>query len=208
MLSCSLGSFAATIQSIVYGSMTGGIFSLLQSAGATMVLPSVGTIVTGAATTGAGIAVMKNGEPATTSELLSDSLARGHRPGEADDDGDDGDGGPPAYNQSVPQEYILTPPAVQAIVKAWHVAPYNPPGTDVGGWLSKVRRLCEVYRVPDKQRAVCAMHNMRGDCREAASAAGCYDMTWDHFMAWLFKYDGTCSSQTPFPPSIADMSTR
>ncbi|KAF9643749.1 hypothetical protein BDM02DRAFT_3077775, partial [Thelephora ganbajun] len=50
------GSIAATIQSIVYGGATGGLFSLLQSAGATMVLPSVGTIFAGAASTGAGIA--------------------------------------------------------------------------------------------------------------------------------------------------------
>jgi hypothetical protein len=196
-LSSSLGSFAATIQSIVYGGVTGGLFSLLQSAGATMVLPSVGAILTGTVTTGAGIAVMKNGELVAAGEIPPDPFARGHQPGGAGDDGDDND--PPPSYQTVPQEYVLTPPAVQAIVKSWDVPPYNPPGTDVSGWLSKVRRLCEVYRVPVLQRALCAMHNMRVDCREAAFAAGCYDMTWDQFTAWLLEHDSMCYLHDPVP---------
>ena len=186
MLSHRLGSFAATIQSIVYGSATGGLFSLLQSAGATMVLPSVGTILTGTATTGAGISLMQNGESVVTSEILSDSFSRGHRPGGA---GDDDDSAPPPYDQAVPRKYLLTPPAFQAIIKSWDVTPYDPPRTDVAGWLSKVHRLCEVYTVPDTQRALCAMHNMRADCREAANAAGCYDMTWGQFTEWLLRHD-------------------
>ena len=177
------------IQSIVYGSATGGLFSLLQSAGATMVLPSVGTILTGTATTGAGISLMKNGESVVTNEILSDSFSRGHRPGGAGD-GDGDDSAPPPYDQAVPRKYLLTPPAFQAIVKSWDVTPYNPPGTEVTGWLSKVHRLCEVYRVPNTQRALCAMHNMRADCRGAANAARCYDMTWGQFTEWLRRQDG------------------
>ena len=164
---------------------------MLQSAGATMVLPSVGTILTGTATTGVGITLMKNGEAIVTDEILSDSFARDNRPGGADDD-DKEDSGPPSYHQTVPQEYLLTPPAVKAIVKSWDVLPYNPPGTVVASWSSRVRKLCEVYRVPVTQRAVCAMYIIRDDCREAAYAAGCYDMTWDQFTTWLFKYDGAC----------------
>ncbi|KAF9645331.1 hypothetical protein BDM02DRAFT_3120353 [Thelephora ganbajun] len=183
------GSIAATIQSIVYGGVTGGLFSLLQSAGATMVLPSVGTIFAGAASTGAGIAIMK-GESVSTSEILTDSIARGHQPGGDDGSDDDGDGKPPSYHQAVPQEYLLTPQAVQAIVKSWNITAYNPPGMNVAGWLGRVGRLCETYEVPVTQQALCAMHHMRADCREAARAAECYDMTWDQFTTWLLQYDG------------------
>ena len=130
---------------------------------------------------------MKNGEFVATGEISSDPFARGHRPGGG---GDDDDNDPPPSYQTIPQEYILTPPAVRAIIKSWDVPPYNPPGTDVSGWLSKTHGLCEVYSVPVKQRALCAMHNMRADCREAANAAGCYDMSWELFNAWLLKHDG------------------
>ena len=169
--------------------MTGGIFSLLQSAGATMVLPSAGAIFTGAATTGAGVAMM-NGEPVNTGELLNDSLSRGHRPGGSGDD-DDKDG-PPPYHHAVPREYRLTRPAINAIVKSWQlqVVPYNPPGTDVSGWLNKIRKLSEEYGIPVSQRALCAIHLMRTDCRAKARTAGCDNMTWGQFKTWLIRYDG------------------
>jgi len=156
-----------------------------------MVLPSVGTMFAGAATTGAGIAVMK-GESATTGELLSDSIARGHHPGDHNDDDDD-DGGPPPYDQTIPQEYLLTPHAIKAIVKSWRITAYNPPGMDAASWLARIRKHCDRYEVPLKQRALCAMHHMRADCREAARAAGCYDMMWDQFTKWLLRYDGEVS---------------
>ena len=41
MLMYNIGSLAAIAQSIVYGGATGGIFSLLQAAGATMVFGKV-----------------------------------------------------------------------------------------------------------------------------------------------------------------------
>lgn len=189
MLSGGLGSLAATIQSVVYGGATGGIFALLQSAGATMILPSVGTIITGAAASGAGLAVMSHGESVVAGETLSDSLARCHQPGSVDPD-DKNDGDPPPYHRGPPREYLLTSPAIQAIVKYWSIAQYNPPGTEAVGWVNRVRKLCEVYGVPVTQRPLCAMYHMRGDCREAAHAAGCYEMTWDQFAAWLLKYDG------------------
>lgn len=190
MLRSSLGSIAATIQSIVYGGATGGLFSLLQSAGATMVLPSVGTLFAGAATTGAGLAVM-NGESVTPGEILTESIGRGRHPGGDNDEKDDG-GGPPPYHQTAPQEYLLTPRAIQAIVKSWDIAAYNPPGMNAASWLSRVRRFCETYGVPSMQRALCAMHHMRADCRAAARTAGCYDMTWDQFTTWLLQCDGVC----------------
>jgi len=178
-------------QSVVYGGATGGLFSLLQSAGATMVLPPVGAILAGAATIGAGIAVIRN-ESATTGKLLSDSIARGHHPGDHNDDDND-DGGPPPYDQTIPQEYLLTPYAIQAIVKLWCITVYNPPGIGAAGWLARVHKHCDQYEVPLKQRALCAMHHMRADCQEAAHAAGCYDMMWNQFTKWLLLYDGEVS---------------
>ena len=190
MLNYRLGSIAATIQSIVYGGATGGLFALLQSAGATMVLPSVGTIFAGAATAGAGAGLLRNGEAIATGEILSDSIARSPGPGDAG--GGDNNADPPPYSHVNPHEYFLTPQALQAIVKSWHSPPYNPPGTDVAQWLSRQRHFCEEYGVPVKQQAQCAMHHMGDDCREAAYAAGCHDMSWDRFTTWLLKYDGVC----------------
>ena len=188
MLSYSLGSVAATAQSVVYGGATGGLFSLLQSAGATMVLPSVGTVVAGAATTGAGIGMMGSGG-STTSKTVPDSISRDLRPRVA---GSGDNANSPPYAQADPNEYLLTPRAIKAIVKSWDILPYSPPGTNVTGWLKKLHKLCEVYGVPVTQRAQCAMHHMRTDCREAAQTAGCRDMTWYQFTAWLRGYDGVC----------------
>ncbi|EDR04685.1 uncharacterized protein LACBIDRAFT_303989 [Laccaria bicolor S238N-H82] len=54
------GSLAATIQSILYGGLTGGLFSIFQSIGATAVLPGV-TAVAGASTAlGAGVSSLIN----------------------------------------------------------------------------------------------------------------------------------------------------
>lgn len=194
MLTCSLGSIAATIQSIL----------LLQSASATVALPLAGTIFVGTATTSTGAAVT-NGESVTAGELPPDSIARGHRPdGDNDDKYDkDNDGDPsPPYHRTIPQEYLLMPQAIQAIVKSWNITTYNPPGMDIEGWLGRVHKLCEVYGVPVTQRALCAMHYMRADCREAACAAGCYDMTWDEFTTWLVHYDGVCYFEDSVPGDL------
>ena len=180
----SIGSIAATVQSIVYGGLTTGIFSLLQSAGATMVLPSIGTLLTGVAATGAGIAVANaDGQPvpSNSSDLL-------HQVAESTA-GDDDDGNPPPYRTTVPDEYLLTPQAILVIVKSWDVGTYNPPGTDCTGWLGKAHKACERYGIPAAQKALCAMHHMRADCKEAAHAAECYDMTWEEFTVWLRRYD-------------------
>ena len=117
MLRPNIGSLAATIQSIVYGGTTGGLFSLLQSAGATIVLPSIGTIFTGAAATGAGVAMATADQPGaeSNSELLyqaAESIVRGDNP--------DDDGNPPPYRATgVPEVYLLTPRAILAIAKAF-----------------------------------------------------------------------------------------
>ena len=154
-----------------------------------MVLPSAGAIFTGAATTGAGIAMM-NGESVDASELLNGSLSRGHRPGGSGDDDDED--GPPPYHQAASREYLLTLPAIEAIVKSWKlkVALYNPPETNVSGWLSKMRKISEEYGIPVSQRALCAMCLMRIDRRAKAHDVGCYDMTWDQFATWLTQHDG------------------
>ena len=186
----SAGSIAATIQSIVYGGATGGLFSLLQSAGATLVLPSVGTILTGAATTGAGVIVAR--QPGTsTNELLhqaAETIVPGQGDGDDDDDDDDGPN-PPPDPADPPEVYFFTPQAVLAIAKSWDVGTYNPPGTDCTSWLRKIRNLCERYGIPVSQRALCATHHMRVDCKEAANAAECYNMTWDAFTVWIHRYD-------------------
>ena len=176
-----IGSIAATIQSIVYGGATGGLFSLLQSAGATMVLPSIGTILTGAAVTGAGAAVAASDERPVNIDI--DELLR-----QAAIPVDD-EGNPPPHHPTVPEEYLLTPQAILAIVRAWDVGTYNPPGTDFTSWLRRVYRTCVEYGIPAAQRAPCAMHYLRADCREAARTSGCCDMTWEQFAAWLREYD-------------------
>ena len=153
-----------------------------------MVLPSVGAIFTGVAATGAGAAVVNSdGQPVTVArtELLrqvADSI-------DNDDDDDDSDGNPPPYRATIPEEYLFTPQAILAIVKVWDVGTYNPPWTNFTGWLGKVHRTCDRYGIPAAQRAPCAMHHLRADCREAAHTSGCYDMTWEEFTAWLRQYD-------------------
>ena len=164
MLICNKGFLAVIIQPIIYGGAAGGLFSLLRPAGATTVLSSKGT---------------------SASELLheaADSVGPGGNP-------DDDNGNPPPYH-ALPQEYCLKPQAILAIVKSWDVGTYNPPGTNCTHWLYKIHNHCERYGIPVSQRALCAMHRMRTDCKEAAHAAECYDMTWDGYTAWLHRYDG------------------
>jgi len=149
-----------------------------------MVLPSVGAIFTGAAATGAGAAVATSDDQPVT--VASDELL--HQVADAIADDNDG-GNPPPYHATIPEEYLLTPRAILAIVKTWDVGTYNPPGTNFTSWLGKVHRACERYGIPTTQRAPCAMHHLRADCREAARTSGCYDMTWEEFTAWLRQYD-------------------
>ena len=53
------GSIAASIQSVFYGGATCGVFSVLQSVGATIAAPAVGSVLTAAttATVGGGLIV-------------------------------------------------------------------------------------------------------------------------------------------------------
>ena len=149
-------------------------------------MPSIGMIFTGAATTGAGAALANtNGQPVTsTSELLHQaavSMADGDNP----DGGDNGN----LHRATTPEEHLLTPQAILAIAKSWGVGTYNPPTTNCPGWLGRIRNLCTQYGVPVAQRTPCAMYHMRADCRAAAYAAECYDMTWNDFAEWLRLYD-------------------
>jgi hypothetical protein len=166
-----------------------------------MVTPSAGTVFTGIASTGVGIRVVRNGKTVTR-KILSESIARSPRLGPGD--GDVGETSlirPPTYCRTIPGDYRLTSEALQAIVKFWDITPYNPPRTEVAGWLSELCQLCEVYGVPPSQRALCAIRRMRTDCQEAAQAAGCDSMTWDQVTVWLLKYDGLLPSTVLFPPS-------
>lgn len=213
MLKYNVASVPATtsFQSIVYGRMTGGIFSLLQSAGvaaatqpvtAAAVLPSMGVLfsgATGAAATGTGVFVATNDQPGPgiRSELFQ-KAAKSGIPGEdlEDDLGDDEKGNLPPYRATIPEEYILTPQATLAIVKSWDVWTYNPPGTNCTSWLRKIHTCCERYGIPLTQRAACAVYHMRTDCKEAACNAECYDMTWDEFATWLRQYDRKLHTNT------------
>ena len=162
-----------------------------------MVLPSIGTIFTGAAATGAGVAAATgDGQVVTSHDLLhqaAESMAHGSDP---DDDG----GNPPPYRAIPPEEELLTPHAILAIVKAWDVGTYTPSWTNCTSWLRKVDRVCDRYGVPFVQRAVCAMHHIKADCKEAAHTAGCYDMSWEEFREWLQKYDRELGILIPGAP--------
>ncbi|KAJ2933299.1 hypothetical protein H1R20_g3824, partial [Candolleomyces eurysporus] len=59
---------AAFAQSVFYGPLTGGLFSVLQSAGATAVMPSAVTLLTGSAATAAGAATLASGIESDTDE--------------------------------------------------------------------------------------------------------------------------------------------
>jgi len=154
-----------------------------------MVMSSVGTILTGAATTRAGILVAANARPRVTStnskflQRAAESIADGDNPD------DDKNRNPPPRRAAAPEEYLLTPRAILAIVKSWDIGTYNPPGTDCASWLGEVHNVCERYEIPTSQRARCAAHRIRADCKEAAHAAGCYKMAWDDFAVWLLQYD-------------------
>ena len=189
MLKYSIGSVAVSYESIVYSSAARVLLASLQSAGTTTIIPSIGTVLTGAATTGAGVLVATTGAQSAASnnsESLHqavESLADDEKP----EDGDNGD--PPLYHATASEEHFITPRAVLAIVKSWEVQTYNPSQTDCTVWLSNIHDCCERYGIPTIQRASCAMHYMSGDCKEAALDAGCCNMTWDKFTVWLHQYD-------------------
>lgn len=161
--------------------------TLPEPADTTAVLQSICKIVAGAAITGAGAVLATNGGPmaSASSELLrraAYSVFHG--------------GNPTGYNNrvpphrtAVPEEHLLTPQAVLAIVKSWDVGTYNPPGTNCASWLGKIQALCEQYGIPLTQWAPCAMHHMRADCKEAAYVDGCCNMSWAKFTGWLHQHD-------------------
>ena len=115
----------------------------------------------------------------SNSELLyhtAESIVRGDNP--------DDDGNPPPYRATgVPEVYLLTPRAILAIANIWDVR------TNCTSWLHKIQVSCERYGVPIAQRALCAMHHMRANCKEAAYTSECYNMMWNDFTAWIRKYD-------------------
>ena len=172
-----------------------GAATLLKSAGTTVVLSTVGTATTGAGVVSAGagvVVVATNDQPVNsigggTLHQAAGSIGR-----------DDGNGNPPPpYDTTVLEEYLLTHQAILAIVKSWDVGTYNPPGTNCTSWVGKISNLCDQYGIPDTQRAPCAMHHMRADCKEAAHTARCYDMKWTEFMAWLRQHDSELAILIP-----------
>ena len=185
----NIGGAAVSYQSLICSTATRVALMSLQSAGTTgVVMPSVGTILTGAATTGSGALVVATNAKSVTStsgEVLkqaAESVVHDEKLG--------GDlGSPPPYSATAPEEYFLAPRAIIAIVKSWDIQMYNPPRTECTTWLSDVHDLCERYEIPASQQASCAMHHMGNDCHEAAIGAGCCNMTWDEFTVWLRQYD-------------------
>lgn len=98
------GSIAAFVQSVFYRGATAGLFSILQSAGATAVLPATGAIAGGVSAVGAGLASLVYGgsRPNTNS---SGSARRS-----SSSDGDV----PPPYpgltSTGIPAEYTVYQP--------------------------------------------------------------------------------------------------
>lgn len=190
------GGTTITYNSIAYASAARLLaLPALQFAGGTVtVIPTVGAVLTGATTTGAGVLVASNdGQPDTSTDTRR--LQQAGEQFTNCDKSDDG-GNPPRYSVIAHDEYLLTPLAVLAIVKSWGVVTYDPLRTDCARWLDKVHDVCEQYEIPSKQRARCASHHMRADSKEAVLAAGCYNMTWDEFVVWLRQYDGRLSNLT------------
>ena len=83
------GSIAATVQSIFYGGATGGLFSLFQSAGATIAAPALSSVVTAAGSAVYGGKLMASGatgdsthsNPESESESDSDGAQDGAKEG-------------------------------------------------------------------------------------------------------------------------------
>ncbi|TFK23716.1 hypothetical protein FA15DRAFT_670184 [Coprinopsis marcescibilis] len=103
------GSFAAALQSIFYGSATTGLFSLLQSIGATAVLPAAGTIIASVSAVGTGIAsyVSSTSEENTADTSHLGKEDRHSRPPSPNLDGGDA---PPPYQASeadIPVNYAV-----------------------------------------------------------------------------------------------------
>ena len=143
-------------------------------------------VFTGADATRAGVAVATgDGQAATSDDLLHQAVESIAHRGNPNDEG----GNPPPYRATPPEEELLTPHAILAIVKAWDVGTYTPPWTNCTSWLSDMDRVCDRYGIPFAQRAACAMRLMKPDCRGAAHTSGCYDMSWDEFRVWLQIYD-------------------
>ena len=144
-------------------------------------MPTIGAVLTGASTTGVGVLVAST-DASTSGNLLQQAGERVAKRGKSENDNND---------SAIPYGgYLLTSLTVLAIVKAWDVGTYDPPRSDCAKWLDEVHDVCERYGIPPKQRASCASHRMRADCKEAVHAAGCYNMTWDEFTAWVRQYDG------------------
>ena len=185
----NIGSAALSYQSLVYSTATRVVLVSLQSTGtAGAVMPSVGTILTGAATTGTGALVAAVNAKSVTS-TSNDVLKQATKSIVHDEKLGDDDESPPPYSATPIEEYLLTPRAIIAIIKSWAIQTYNPPRTKCVAWLSDVHYLCEQYGIPAPQQASCAMHHMRNECHEAAISAGCCNMTWDEFAMWLRQYD-------------------
>ena len=85
------GSIAATVQSVFYGGATGGLFSLFQSAGATIAAPALSSVVTAAGSAVYGGKLMASGatgdsthsnpESESESDLDSDGAQDGAKEG-------------------------------------------------------------------------------------------------------------------------------
>ena len=103
--------------------------------------------------------------------------------------GDGHNGNPPPDDKTVPEQYLLSPLSIGAIVKAWNVGMYDPPRTNITSWLDTVNELCEQYQIPAAQRVYCALQNMKDECKKAAHDAECDKMEWADFVTWVRQYN-------------------
>jgi hypothetical protein len=92
-LLCMTGSLAAGFQSIVYGASTGGLFSVLQSIGATAVLAPPLALGLGvvAFATGTGLAIARSRSGDKTPSNAGEAEKGGGEEGGEDDDEDNED---------------------------------------------------------------------------------------------------------------------
>ena len=89
----------------------------------------------------------------------------------------------------------LSDPALEAILKEFHPPEYDPPHTDVRGWLRFIESLCDTYGIPDVQRPQCATTFVKGELRTEleetlARARGAFgSVHWDPFKNFMIEFD-------------------
>ena len=85
--------------------------------------------------------------------------------------------------------------ALKAILKEWHPQEYDPPHTDVRGWIHSIESLCDTYGISDTQRPQCVTGFVKVELRtelrkvlvEARAKFG--PVHWDQFKTFIVAFD-------------------